>query len=346
MLDVHVIPSVAVLGFLVAVNCTVSPVFNVFDVGLTVKLVIAVVTVTVQLALFPFCVVAVIVVVPLAFAVTFPLWSTVATPVLLLFHVIPVFLFALLGCIVAFNFVVFVPLISNATLFLSNVIPVGLCTTVTFAFVFTNPLELFIVIVTVPWAIPVTTPSSFTLATPLLLLDHTNPSVDPIDGFFVAVNVTVLPTSTSVSFGLTVIPIIFVSTVTIHSALYPFPVLTVIFAFPFDTPVTLAVYFPVFSTFALAESLLHCKSSYIFAVFGVNVAVKSTVFVPLKLTVALFLSNAIPVGLVTTVTLHVAVFLFPVLTVIVASPFFNAVTRPLLSTFATLSSLLVHVCSK
>ena len=99
MLDVHVIPSVAVLGFLVAVNCTVSPVFNVFDVGLTVKLVIAVVTVTVQLALFPFCVVAVIVVVPFAFAVTFPLWSTVATPVLLLFHVIPVFLFALLGCI-------------------------------------------------------------------------------------------------------------------------------------------------------------------------------------------------------------------------------------------------------
>ena len=47
-----------------------------------------------------------------------------------------------------------------------------------------------------------------------------------------------------------IIPIIFVSTVTIHSALYPFPVLTVIFAFPFDTPVTLAVYFPVFSTFA------------------------------------------------------------------------------------------------
>ena len=120
--------------------------------------------------------------------------------------------------------------------------------------------------------------------------------------------------------------------------------LTVIFAFPFDTPVTLAVYFPVFSTFALAESLLHCKSSYIFAVFGVNVAVKSTVFVPLKLTVALFLSNAIPVGLVTTVTLHV--FLFPVLTVIVASPFFNAVTRPLLSTFATLVLSLVHVCSK
>ena len=346
MLDVHVIPSVAVLGFLVAVNCTVSPVFNVFDVGLTVKLVIAVVTVTVQLALFPFLVVAVIVVVPFVFAVTVPLVSTVATPVLLLFHVISVFLFALLGCIVAFNFVVFVPLISNATLFLSNVIPVGLCTTVTFAFVFTNPLELFIVIVTVPCAIPVTTPSSFTLATLLLLLDHTNPSVDPIDGFFVAVNVTVFPTSTSVSFGLTVIPIIFVSTVTIHSALYPFPVLTVIFAFPFDTPVTLAVYFPVFSTFALAESLLHCKSSYIFAVFGVNVAVKSTVFVPLKLTVALFLSNAIPVGLVTTVTLHVAVFLFPVLTVIVASPFFNAVTRPLLSTFATLVLSLVHVCSK
>ena len=343
MLDVHVIPSVAVLGFLVAVNCTVSPVFNVFDVGLTVKLVIAVVTVTVQLALFPFCVVAVIVVVPFAFAVTFPLWSTVATPVLLLFHVIPVFLFALLGCIVAFNFVVFVPLISNATLFLSNVIPVGLCTTVTFAFVFTNPLELFIVIVTVPCAIPVITPSSFTLATLLLLLDHTNPSVDPIDGFFVAVNVTVLPTSTSVSFGLTVIPIIFVSTVTIHSALYPFPVLTVIFAFPFDTPVTLAVYFPVFSTFALAESLLHCKSSYIFAVFGVNVAVKSTVFVPLKSTVALLLSNVTPVGLVTTVTLHVAVLLFSVLTVIVAVPFFNAVTRPVFSsTSATVLSLLVY----
>ena len=78
------------------------------------------------------------------------------------------------------------------------------------AVVFINPLELFIVIVTVPCAIPVTTPSSFTFATFSLLLDHTNPSVDPIDGFFVADSVTLLPTSTSASFGLTVIPIIFV----------------------------------------------------------------------------------------------------------------------------------------
>ena len=57
----------------------------------------------------------------------------------------------------------------------------------------------------------------------------------------------------------------------------------------------------------------------------------------------MLLSNVIPVGLVTTVTLHVAVLLFSVLTVIVAVPFFNAVTRPVFSsTSATVLSLLVY----
>ena len=113
-----------------AVNCTVSPVFNVFDVGLTDILVIAVVTVTVQLALFPFAVVAVILVVPFPTAVTFPFPSTVAMPVLSLFHVISLFTFAVDGVIVACNVSDTFVLKSNARLSFID-IPFGLVCTVT-----------------------------------------------------------------------------------------------------------------------------------------------------------------------------------------------------------------------
>ena len=59
LLLVHVIPSLAVLGVFVTelLKSNFSPTFNVFDVGLTAKPLIDVVTVTEHCAIFSFCVV-------------------------------------------------------------------------------------------------------------------------------------------------------------------------------------------------------------------------------------------------------------------------------------------------
>ena len=130
LLLIHCTSSVVVLGFTFFINCTVCPISNVELVGLTDKLVIEVITTTVQLALFPFAVVAVILVVPFPTAVTFPFPSTVAIPVLSLFHVISLFTFAVDGVIVACNVSDTFVLKSNARLSFID-IPFGLVCTVT-----------------------------------------------------------------------------------------------------------------------------------------------------------------------------------------------------------------------
>ena len=87
---VHVIVlSVASLGSTVAVNVKVSPTYVLFDVLLSETDVgcIADLTATVQVAVFPLTVVAVIVAVPCFFPLTLPK-LTVATSSLLLVHVI------------------------------------------------------------------------------------------------------------------------------------------------------------------------------------------------------------------------------------------------------------------
>ena len=56
LLLVHKVLSVAAEGFIVPVNCTVSPIPSVELVGLTDRLVIEVITVTEHCAVYPFCV--------------------------------------------------------------------------------------------------------------------------------------------------------------------------------------------------------------------------------------------------------------------------------------------------
>ena len=291
-------------------------------------------------------------VVPFPTAVTFPFPSTVAIPVLSLFHVISLFTFAVDGVIVACNVSDTFVLKSNARLSFID-IPVGLVWTVTVTDWCINPLELFTFIFTTPFPTPVTKPFWSTVATLSFSLLHVTPSVVPIEGFLVASNCTVSPTSITADAGDTVIPIILVSTITLHDASKPFSVLTVTIVLPFSNPVTSAF-----------TSLSSCKSLFLFvtvtifgssadqdkflntfAVDGVIIASNSAVlFLSLLLfTTTSFFFNAIPVGLVCTVTLQVAIFSFPVFTVIVAVPFPTAYTFPFSSTFATSASLVDHV---
>ena len=87
---------VVLFGVIVATNVLVFPLFNVklvvFNfipvIGIVVVVGFSVGTVTVHVAAFPFDVFAVIVAVPLAFAVTTPLLLTVTILELLLVHVI------------------------------------------------------------------------------------------------------------------------------------------------------------------------------------------------------------------------------------------------------------------
>ena len=144
-----------------------------------------------------------------------------------------------------------------------------------------------------------------------------------------------------------------VSTITLHDASKPFSVLTVTVVLPFSKPVTSAftslssgkslflfVTVTIFGSSADQDKFLNT-----FAVDGVIIASNSAVlFLSLLLfTTTSFFFNAIPVGLVCTVTLQVAIFSFPVFTVIVAVPFPTAYTFPFSSTFATSARLVDHV---
>ena len=103
------------LGVIVATNVLVFSLFNVkfvaFNfipvIGITVFVGFSVGTVIVHVAVFPFAVFAVIVAVPLAFAVTTPLLFTATILELLLVHVIVLLWVVLLGVIVATNVLVF-----------------------------------------------------------------------------------------------------------------------------------------------------------------------------------------------------------------------------------------------
>ena len=136
------------------------------DVGTLIDIVL--ITLTVQLALKPFTVVAVIFVVPVFFPLTLPK-LTVATSSLLLFHVI--FLStASLGDTVAskdknsYN--------STLPLVIFNEIDVGVTSLTLTVHLALNPFTVVAVIVAVPMPSPVTAPWLFTAATLSSLLVH------------------------------------------------------------------------------------------------------------------------------------------------------------------------------
>ena len=128
---------------------------------------------------------AVIVAVPLALAVTLPLLSTVATDVLLLFH-LTVLSVALLGVIVADNWVVsftfkLIALVFNVILVTGTVI--SFCLTVITHVAFLDPL--LAVITTSPAPTAVTLPL-LTVAIFVLLDDHVIFLLVALLGFIVA----------------------------------------------------------------------------------------------------------------------------------------------------------------
>ena len=98
------------LGVIVATKVLVFPLFNVkfvvFNFTAVIGISVLYCTVTLQLAVFPFTALAIIVALPFAFAVTTPISFTVATLVLEDDHVILSLLICSVGLIVAVNFAV------------------------------------------------------------------------------------------------------------------------------------------------------------------------------------------------------------------------------------------------
>ena len=143
---------------------------------------------------------------------------------------------------------------------------------------------------------------------------------------------------------LSVMPVarIEILTVTVHVAVrfVPSAVVAVMVAVPLLTAVTT----PSLLTVATPVSLLVHVTLVLLTLDGVTVAVSVAVS-PAAAKLRLVLLSEMPVALMSTVTVHVAVRFVPsaVVAVMVAVPLPTAVTTPSLLTVATPMSLLVHV---
>jgi len=160
-------------GSTVAVSVVVSPSVSVSALLLRRTSVIGIsfsLTVIVQLALFPFSLVAVITAVPALLAVTFPIRSTVATATLLLLQLTSLLYVVFSGRTVAVRVAVS-PSVSVALLLSrhTSVIGISFFSTVTVQLA-VFPFVLVAVITAVPTLFAVTVPSSDTVATASLLL--------------------------------------------------------------------------------------------------------------------------------------------------------------------------------
>ena len=213
-------------------------------------------TVTVQPAVFPLLLVAVITAVPAFFAVTFPLLSTAATASLLLLHFTVLSPVAFDGAIVDVN-ISLSPSVKLVVLLLRPipVMAISFCFTVTVQLAL-FPLLLVAVITAVPAFFAVTFPLLSTAATSALLLLHfTVLSPVAFDGVIVAVNVSLSPSVKLVVLLLRLIPVMAISfcfTVTVQPAVFPLLLVAVITA----VPAFFAVTFPLLSTAATASLLL------------------------------------------------------------------------------------------
>ena len=303
-------------------------------------------TVTKQVAVFPpSFVVTVIVAVPAAFAITAPLEDTVATVVLLDFHV-TVLSVAFDGVIVAVKVCVSPTVIDSDVL--SRLTPVTdtvAAFTVTAHVAVLAPSFVLTVIVAEPAAFAVTTPEEDTVATEVLLEDQVTDLSVAFDGVTVAVKVSVSPTvmERELLFRLTPVTDTFAAwTVTEHVAVFdPSVVVTVIVA----VPAAFAVTTPLEDTVATVVLLEVHVTDLSVAFEGSTVAVKVSVSPTVMDRELLFrLTPVTDTFAADTVTVHFAV-LDPsfVVTVIVAVPAAFAVTTPEEETVATDVLLDVHV---
>jgi len=226
------------------------------------------VTVTVHLSVFPPAA-AVIVAVPIAFAVTIPLALTVATPVLLLDHV-TVLSVAFEGLTVA-DIVKLLPIPVIVFDVGSSVI---LVTEIVFTITKTELLfpPAVAVMITGPPDLAVTIPLALTVATLVLPLDHVTVLFVALDGVIVGVIFKVLPTYIVLLSGLNEILVTgTVFTITKVELLLPLPsaALAVMMTGPPDLPVTT----PLELTVATLVLLLDQTSVLLVALAGVIVAV-------------------------------------------------------------------------
>ena len=293
-------------------------------------------TVTSQVAvLLPSAVVTVIVAVPTALAVTFPL-LTVAMFVLLLLQVTFLFV-ASEGVTVAVK--VSDPPIVMLVAVLLRLTPVTGTVTVTAQVA--DLLPAVAVIVAVPPALAVTLPLASTVATDVSLLDQVTVLSVALLGSTVAESVAVLPLVSErlVWFSVTLVTSMAL-TVTAQSAVFPpSSVVTVITAEP--TP--WAVTFPFVSTVATLVLLLLQPTFLLPALSGFTVAVSVSVSPGSRDSDVLF-SVTEETGTSLTVTAQVADFSpSSVVTVIVVVPEVKAVTKPVSLTDATAVLLLVQV---
>ena len=282
LLDDHVTDlSLAFDGNTVAVKVSVSP--TVIERELLFRLTLvtdtfAAWTVTEHVAVLdPSVVVTVIVAVPAALAVTTPLEDTVATVVLLDFHVTDLSV-AFDGRTVAVKVCVSPTVIDNEVLFrLTPVTETVAADTVTVHFAVLAPSVVVTVIVEVPAAFAVTTPEEDTVATEVLLDDHVTDLSVAFDGNTVAVKVSVSPTvmDRELLFRLTPVTDTFAAwTVTEHVAvLDPSVVVTVIVA----VPAAFAVTTPLEDTVAIVVLLDVHVTDLSVALDGVTVAIKVSV---------------------------------------------------------------------
>ena len=261
----------AVEGFTVAVSWLVPPLFIVRLVEDSDTPDTGVFTVILLVSVYPpEAVFAVIVAVPLLFAVTRPELLTEATPPSLLLQVTDLFE-AVEGATAAVSCRVF-PILSVTDSGVT-VIPLAGVVTVTVQVSLTDEFAAdFTVMVAVPLPLAVTRPEEFTVATALLLLVQVTDLLEAVEGDIVAVSCLVLPTFSDTDSRLTVTPVVGVVTVTVQEA--------VAFAFADDftvmtaVPLVFAVTLPEESTVATEVLLLDQVTALFVALLGLTVAVR------------------------------------------------------------------------
>jgi len=342
LLEVHVTPVlVALLGETVGVRRYVSPAVNDNDVGDTetpVTATVALVTVTVQVAVLPpSSVRTVIVAEPAAFAVTTPPDETVATDVLLDDQKTPVFV-ALDGDTVAVR----LPVLPATRLIVERfketpVTETVPALTVTEQVAVLPPSDVVHVIVADPADLAVTVPSEETVATDVLLDDHVTALLVALVGETVGVSSYVSPAVNDNDVGDMETPVtetVDDFTVTVQVAvLPPSDVLTVTTV----VPTILAVTSPLEVTEATDVLPTVQMTPLLVASEGETVATKDAVLPTWRVNEEVFRDTPVTETVEAfTVTEQVAV-LPPsaVLAVIVAVPAFLAVTSPSEDTVAT-----------
>ena len=267
LLDHVTVLSVASEGLIVAVSVRVLPTWTSAESLSSLISFTGLITVTLQVALWPpSLVVMVMVVAPGFSAFTVPSFSMVATSLSLVSHLMD-FTAAFSGLMVGLSLMVS-PTASFASL-LSSEMPVTGTATFTEQFAVNFPSLVETVMVAVPAFTPVTTPFWSTEATPLLLLAQVISFSSASKGYTPALRVTVLPTPTVTFFGLMEMPVTGFLMVISHVAVKsPSTVFTVMVALPVLSADTV----PSLRTTAIFVSLDSQVTSLFVASVGYTVA--------------------------------------------------------------------------